>query len=204
MLAAAAAAAAAMAASKKNQAQQLANTLGGSGAGSSTTTDSTQDAAQAAELQRIRDQMAAQGYKLNDDGSFTAPNGATVDAGLSESGLAGAGMDGTGIASVKSGIEKMRKDVQDKLNLASKDGAGSGAGAGDGSGGMSGAYGGGGKSTSETGKGNPNANGDINRDPAAWDGFYKQYGDSLIGVAQNDIFMMVQKRVETERVKMGH
>jgi hypothetical protein len=70
---------------------------------------------------------------------------------------------------------------------------------------LSGAYGGGDKRAGEAGRGAANGGPqDISRDPAAWDGYYKQYGDSLIGVAQNDIFLMVQKRVEKERKGMGY
>jgi hypothetical protein len=44
----------------------------------------------------------------------------------------------------------------------------------------------------------------IDRDPAAWGGYFKQHGDSLIGVSQSDIFLMVHNRVQIERKAMGH
>ncbi len=204
MLAAAAAAAAMMANSKKNQAQQLMNTLGNSGATTSTTDGST-DNANSAELDKVRDSLARKGYKINDDGSFVAPNGATVDSGMSDQSLANAGLNQSDINGVRSGLDKMKKDIKDKL--ANQEGDVSGASLGIGDTAMSGAYGSKGGTTSETGKGNPSAGADrmgLDRNPAAWDGFYSQYGDSLLGVAQSDIFLMVEKRVEKERVGMGH
>ena len=45
---------------------------------------------------------------------------------------------------------------------------------------------------------------DGDRDPAAWDGFFKKYGDSKVGVASSDLFRMVELRVSSERKVMGH
>lgn len=202
MLAAAAAAAAMMAAGKKAEAQKLMNTLGNGGAGTTDTTSGTSDAVAEGDLAKVRDQLLKKGYKLNDDGSFTAPNGATVDAGMSDQSLANAGLDGTQTSSLRSQLDKLRKEMQDKLGTANANGSANGLG----DTAMSGAYGSKGGSTSETGKGNPNAaeRMALDRNPASWDGYFNQFGDSLIGVAQGDIFRMVEKRVDKERKGMGH
>lgn len=200
MLAAAAAAAAAMAAGKKAEAGKLMKELGTGEDSSTSDTQTTTDGGNNAEgqLAQINSDLANKGYKVNTNGSVTLPNGSTVDPSMSESSLQAAGLSNSDVSGIRAGLDKMRKDINDKLgkdegqlNVASVD-----ANA------MSGAYG----STPETGKGTPTAGADrmpLDRNPAAWDGFYKQYGDSLIGVGNSDIFMMVEKRVQVERKLMG-
>jgi hypothetical protein len=45
---------------------------------------------------------------------------------------------------------------------------------------------------------------EVDKDPNKWSGFFTKFGDSQIGVAQSDIFLMVEKRVDSERKIMGH
>jgi len=205
VLAGVAAGAAILGMMKAKQAGDLMNTLGNSQTSSTTTDAANTSTDQAsAQVNATRDMLSKQGYKINADGSFTAPNGTAIDSGASSQNLAAAGLSNSDINGVQSGLADMRSQLASKVASVGES-TSTGNGVPDPSA-MSGAYGGGpggkGGATSETGKGGASS-GDINRDPAAWDGYFKQYGDSLIGVGQNDIFMMVQKRVESERKIMG-
>lgn len=193
-----------MAMQKKNEAQKLMDNLGTGSTqttDTSTDTDGSSDSAgdnTAATVAAIKADLAKKGYKMNDDGTTTAPNGATIAANLSPSSLQAAGLSPGQISDVQNGLEKMKKDISDKAS----EGAGAetaGVGAGDGLGGGASDSG---NELSVAGAG-VEAERSGNRDPAAWTGFAKQYGDSQIGVAQADIFLMVEKRIENERKPMG-
>lgn len=209
ILAPIAAAAGIMAAMKKNEAQKVMDSIGEQVVtidddtrteDSSTTTEGDNaDATVAA----IKADLAKKGYKMNTDGSTTLPNGSTVAADLNQASLQAAGLSPAQINDLQNGLDKMKKDIAAKASedagaAAVADGTASGMD-GTGGGGASGS----GNDLSVAGAG-VEAERSGNRDPAAWSGFFKQYGDSQIGVAQSDIFLMVEKRVENERKTMGH
>lgn len=209
ILAGIAAAAGIMAAMKKNEAQKVMDSLGGpeiledkkiTTDESSKTTGDNADAT----LASIKANLAKEGYKLNTDGSTTLPNGSTVAADLNTASLQGAGMSASQIQDLQNGLANMKRDIAEKAaegdGTAVADGSSGGMGA-DGTGGGGGS--GDSNDLSIAGAG-VEAERSGNRDPASWSGFFKQYGDSQIGVAQSDIFLMVEKRVETERKTMGH
>lgn len=205
MLGAAALAAAAMAAGKKAQAQNLMNTLGtgqdsSTGPTTTTTTDSTDTSGQ--QLTDLTSDLAKKGYKYGADGSITTPSGSVVAGDLNEKSVADAGFSSADNSSIQSGLDKMRKDMTSALKNA--DGAAEGESSAETANALSGAYGGDGTpSGSGSGRGLATASKTLDKNPEAWDGYYKQFGDSLIGVGNADIFLMVEKRVENERKLMG-
>lgn len=189
-----------MAAQKKDEAQRVMDSLGTSGTTDSTTTDkTTADGTDnsAATLAKIKADLAKKGYKMNDDGSTTLPNGATVASDLNAQSLQSAGLSAAEISSINSGLDKMKKDLSkgngttvEEINTASADGFGSGRTPVD--------------NDREIASSSVEAERtEVDKDPNKWSGYFKQFGDSQIGVAQSDIFLMVEKRVDSERKIMG-
>ncbi len=201
-LGAAAFAAAGYAASKAMQSQDLMNDLGSSGSSTGTVDTSTvQDAALQKELNKLKADLVSQGYTVDDSGNITTPTGASVNGDLSPASLAAAGVSGKESSAIQQGLADMRKQLAEKV----------GAGAGDLVAQPSGSTGYGRVSISsldgsqkETTAATEAERSGIDRDPAAWGGFFKQFGDGVIGVSHSDIFLMVEKRVDRERTGMGH
>ncbi len=150
--------------------------------------------------------LAKNGYMLDSQGNITLPNGSSVNGDMNPQSMAAAGMSAGDISSVQSGIDRMKKELDEKSKKMGGDGNGGDLlAAGQGSTGYNRV------SISSLDKSNTGASTNveaerqgIDRDPSAWQGFYKQFGDSVIGVAHSDIFLMVEKRVERERLTMGH
>ena len=201
-LGAAAFAAAGYAASKAMQSQDLMNDLGTSGSSTGTVDTSTvQDAALQKELNKLKADLVSQGYTVDDSGNITTPTGASVNGDLSPASLAAAGVSAKDSSAIQQGLADMRKQLAEKV----------GAGAGDLVAQPSGSTGYGRVSISsldgsqkETTTATEAERSGIDRDPAAWSGFFKQFGDGVIGVSHSDIFLMVEKRVDSERTGMGH
>lgn len=191
-----------MAGQKKNEAQKVMDNLGTSGTtDSATTTDSTTtDAENAATLAKIKDDLAKKGVKMNGDGSTTLPNGATVASDLNNSSLKAAGLSDSQISSLRKDLDKMKKDINNGSGAGGVEYQDVASNAGGYDGGRTAVDGdreiaSAGVEADRTGIDKDNAN--------KWNGFFKQYGDSQIGVAQSDIFLMVEKRVDSERKIMG-
>ena len=201
-LGAAAFAAAGYAASKASQSQDLMNDLGTSGSSTGTVDASTaQDAALQKELNKLKADLVSQGFTVDDSGNITTPTGTSVNGDLSPASLAAAGMSAQESNAIQQGLADMRKQLAEKV----------GAGAGDLVAQPSGSTGYGRVSISsldgsqkETTSATEAERSGIDRDPAAWGGFFKQFGDGVIGVSHSDIFLMVEKRVDSERNGMGH
>jgi len=208
VLGAAALGAAAIGMSKKNDAQRLMNDLG---TGQDTVARPEDDenketdgnVTSDGDVTAMQDKYKTKGYTVNSDGSVTLPNGNTVAGDFSEQGMLDAGMSKADASGVASGLAKMRDDIGKK-----------GSEVAGGAGGLSGASLERSSLDSMSGNGETASGGvgtsvngankvEATRDPASWDGYFKQYGDSLIGVGQNDIFSMVIQRVEKERKMMG-
>ncbi len=193
-----------MAGQKKNEAQKVMDSLGNPETttdSTTTTTDGTGTSDNAdTSVAAIKADLAKKGYKMNDDGTTTLPNGSTVASDLNAASLQAAGMSGSQISDIQSGLAKMKKDIADKAAEGAATTADAGAG-----GDQYGGSGGGSGDSNDLSVAGSGVEGERtgNRDPAAWTGFGKQHGDSLIGVAQADIFLMVEKRVESERKPMG-
>ena len=155
--------------------------------------------------------LSKNGYALDSQGNITLPNGSSVNGDLSAQSMTAAGMGSGDINSVQAGLDRMKKELDEKSKKMGEDGSGNGSG-GDLLAASQGSTGYNRVSISSLDKdGSSGANGNvdaerkgIDRDPSAWQGFYKQFGDSVIGVAHSDIFLMVEKRVERERIAMGH
>lgn len=207
ILAAAGIALAALAGGKKNKAQNLQNQLGVGTAGTANTngtsvaSDADGGVGTEGELTELKGKLAKNGYAVGEDGTITGPGGQSANAfNLNPSSLRGMGLNAKQAGEFASDFEKQAAEAGKKVGLktASTGGDDSGGGAsGMGSFGMS---------SSEVAPTN-NAKVErtsLDRDPAAWAGFYKQHGDSLVGVAQGDIFLMIQNRIEIERKPMGH
>jgi hypothetical protein len=184
------------------QAGALKDQLGGSETADPTTTTTTDKAtttdsptAIQAKVDKLKADYAKAGYKINPDGSVTLPNGKTVDSDMNAASLKAAGFSDADINKIMAGNDKLKNK-----NGVGGDGNMSVASADRGNGMMPGAVGSG-PGTAGAGSAIESAN--VNRDPAAWNGFYKQFGDSVIGVSQSDIFLLIEKRVEQERKVMG-
>ena len=201
---------AAFAKGKKDEAQDLQNNLGvastgGSDTPGSTTTTSTsgndaEGSNAEGQLNTLRGQLAGAGYTVGADGTITGPNGSQANAfGLSPAALKGMGMSQSDADRFASEFEKRAAEAAKKapINVASSEGGG-------GSGGGSAAGVGGDPSNAPGANTAKSEKTSIDRDPAAWAGYFKQHGDSLIGVSQSDIFLMVHNRVQIERKAMGH
>jgi hypothetical protein len=209
-LAAAAFTAAGYAASKAMQSQKLMNDLGTSGSTTGTVDTSTvQEAALQRELTKLKADLVRQGYTVDDTGNITTPSGTSVNGDLSPVSLAAAGVSGQESSAIQQGLEDMRKQLAEKAGAEA--GIGAGIGAGDLVAQPSGSTGYGRVSISsldgnqkETTSATEAERTGIDRDPAAWGGFFKQFGDGVIGVSHSDIFLMVEKRVDRERTGMGH
>lgn len=202
VLAAAAFSAAGLAAQKKQQASSLMNSLGNSGQEQGTVDTSSEDTAVASNLNKIKADLASNGFSVDGNGNITMPNGSTVNGDLSAQSLSGAGMSSADVDQVQKNLEAMRKELRDKAgadgaSLLARDSGSTGYGrisisSLDGN------------SEKETTAQSEAERSSIDRDPASWAGFYKKFGDGLIGVSQSDIFLMVEKRVEKERTGMGN
>jgi hypothetical protein len=201
--------AAGLSAGAAGRAQDLKNQLGGVDAGTpTTTTDSSTSttgdvATAAAQVEQLKADYAKKGYKINPDGSTTLPNGKTIDSNFSPSSMAAAGMSKDDINKVTAGLSNLKNPG----SQASANGEGMSVASADrGNGMIQGQVGTGPGDTSGFGNGG-DASGvqasNIDRDPAAWAGFYKRFGDSIIGVPQTDIFLLIENRVEKERKIMG-
>lgn len=198
ILAPIAALAGAAAGATAGDAQGLMNSLGTSSpvdAAGSTTGGTFDDPLNTAKtLDKIKSDLAKQGYIMNSDGSTTLPNGKTIAADLNSDSLKKAGLTDSQIAQLNKDVLKLKKDI----------GQGSGTGKQD----LNAAndYGGertaleGGRSISSIASPADRTQVDAN----AWSGFFTQFGDSKIGVPQSDIFLMVEKRVDNERKAMEH
>jgi hypothetical protein len=199
----AAGAAAAYALLRESQSQVVMSSLGNDGS-----TEGTEDTTTAADsplvksLNKVKADLVTQGYSVDDNGNIKMPNGSTVDADLNPQSLSAAGMSSQDISRLQNDLANMRKEMNQKA----------GAGAGDVVAQSVGSTGYGRVSISSLDR---NAGKEataapeaertgIDRDPAAWDGFFKKHGDGVIGVAHSDIFLMVEKRVDRERTGMGH
>jgi hypothetical protein len=201
-LAAAAFSAAGLAAGKAMQSQQVMNSLGNDQRSQGTVdTSNTADTSLMSDLNKLKADLASQGYSVDDSGNITTPEGSTVNGDLSASSLTGAGMSEQDANKLQNDLAEMRKE------LHSKAGAGGAALVAQSSGStgygrvsMASLEG----SQNETTTGVEAERTGIDRDPAAWNGFFKKFGDGLIGVSHSDIFLMVEKRVETERTGMGN
>lgn len=201
ILAPLAAMAGAMAAQKKSEAQKVMNSLGTSGT-SDTKTDTagTSDGADtsAATLAKIKADLAKKGIGMNADGSAVLPNGSTVSADMGAQGLQNAGLSDSQISQLGRDLDKLKKDIGsgsgstvEQVNVAS-----------------AGGYDGG--RTSLDGNDREIASSSVEAErtavdsnAGAWSGYFKQFGDSQIGVSQSDLFIMVEKRVDSERKIMG-
>jgi hypothetical protein len=200
--------AAGLAAGAAGKAQDLKNQLGSDGSGTpTTTTDSTTDttgdvATAAAQVDQLKADYAKKGYKINPDGSTTLPNGKTIDSNFSPSSMAAAGLSAADINKVTAGLGNLNKPG----SQASTNAEGLSVSSADRGNGMIQGQVGTGPGASGYGN-NGDASGvqasNIDRDPAAWAGFYKRFGDSIIGVPQTDIFLLIENRVEKERKIMG-
>lgn len=198
----AAATAAGLAAGKASQAGGLMNSLGGSGQSEAQPDRSTTaDASVLANLNKIKADLADSGYTSDGNGNITMPGGSTVNSDLSEQSLKAAGLSDAEAASIQNELQAMRKDLRNKAGSGGDSLLASSSG--------SSGYGrvsissldGSDKEISATAE---RTDIDSSRDPASWGGFYKKFGDSVIGVDKSDIFLMVEKRVEKERTGMEH
>lgn len=203
ILGAAGLAVAAMGASKAGQAQDMKNQLGWKG-------DPKEDESNQ-ETATIKDQvakgkadLASHGYGLDANGNITLPNGSTLSADdfNSESLQNKAGMSAAQADKLLADIGKLEKDAEAAMEEESAVGIASAAGGMSGGRGPSSSYGAGADGESEIGAGVETAS--LEEDPSKWNGFFKQYGDSKVGVPQADIFLMVEQRVNSERKVMGH
>ena len=151
--------------------------------------------------------LAQNGYSVDSQGNITLPSGSSVNGDLSAQSMKAAGMSSGDIGSVQAGLDRMKKELNEKNQKSGGDNnAGDLLAAGRGSTGYNRVSI---SSLDKDGSGNGTGSVEaerkgIDRDPSAWQGFYKQFGDSVIGVAHSDIFLMVEKRVERERLTMGH
>lgn len=208
VMAAAGIALAALAGGKKKQAQQLQNQLGTAGTGTGTSPHGTTTASSTSgspteldgRLSELRSKLSEKGFTVDDDGNITNSKGQSANAmNLNTSSLKGLGLNSKDAGNFANEFDKQAKEAGKNLpvKIASTDG---------GSGGGSGGRGGGSSvgATQEVIANNAKAERiSLDRNPAAWAGFYKQMGDSLVGVAQSDIFLMIQNRMEVERKPMG-
>ncbi|MCB9072451.1 MAG: hypothetical protein H6623_02425 [Bdellovibrionaceae bacterium] len=191
--------------SKENDAQNVMNSLGVGGSTSGTTADTkgTTDSAQMnAELARIKADLAKKGVIANADGSTTLPNGQTVASNLNDQSLKAAGLSNSDINNLKSTLANMKKDLNGSKSATPELNTASVAGGYDGGrvridseGDISG-------DTRKTASVDPERT-QVDKDASKWQGFFTQFGDSQIGVAQSDIFLMIEKRVDQERKVMG-
>jgi hypothetical protein len=193
-----------MAGQKKDQAQQVMENLGTSDttAGTKDTTGTTDGTDQAkVELAKIKADLAKKGYAMNADGSTTLPNGSTVASDLNSKSLQASGLSPEQISSINKEIEKMKKDLG---NAEGSDGGAASIATAGYSGGRSRLggddYGGGESKNTNTAEADRTS---LDRNPAAWQGYSTPFGDSQIGVPLSDLFLMVEKRVESERKVMG-
>jgi hypothetical protein len=203
---------AAMAGGKKNEAQNLQNQLGvantgsggtGSGNGTGTRTASTDTGNADGELSRLRGQLEKQGYKVDANGNFTTPNGTTMNAGnINAAGLQAAGLSPAQSQRFMDDLTKAANKAAAASINAGGSGDGPGGGGSGGSGGAGGVIDGGAVDGVKSNKAEVERS-SLDRNPAAWDGFGKKFGDSLVGVSQSDIFLMIEKRVEKESVIKG-
>lgn len=201
-LAIAATTAGALALGKAADSQQVMDSLGNDQRSQGTVdTSNTADTSLMSDLNKLKADMASQGFTVDDSGNIKTPDGSTVNGDLSASSLTAAGMSAQDANALQKDLEQMRKELQKKVGA---DGAALIAQ-------PSGSTGYGRVSiASLDGSQNETTNGaeaertGIDRDPAAWNGFFKKFGDGLIGVSHSDIFLMVEKRVETERTGMGN
>ncbi len=199
MLAAAAFSAAGVANQKSQQASGLMNSLGNGGQSDGSVDSAGVNTTVASNLNKIKADLASNGYAVDESGNITMPNGSTVGGDLSEQSLKNAGMDGADANQLQKDLEAMRKEMRDKSGAAgaallARDSGSTGYGrisisSLDGSD----------KEMTEQQEAERSG---IDRDPASWTGFYKKFGDGLIGVSQSDIFLMVEKRVEKESMGM--
>jgi hypothetical protein len=201
-LGAAAMTAAGLAAVKAMESQGLMNGLGGDGSGQGTQdTSNTATSALTQQLNKLKADLTAQGFSVDENGNITNSSGKTVNGDLSPQSLADAGVSASDAGQIQAGLAEMRKQLKEQT------GANSAALVG--------------QTTSSSGFGRVSISSlddgqkettaateaertGIDRDPAAWSGFFKKFGDGVIGVAQSDLFLMVEKRVEHERNGMGN
>lgn len=190
-----------MAGQKKDQAQNVMNSLGSTDSTNGTkdtsrTTDGTATAN--AELAKIKADLAKKGYAMNADGSTTLPNGKTVASDLNPQSLQAAGLSASDIGKVQSEIDKMKKEFNNNTSGAGETSVASA----DGFGGRVRIDDDGSRDMRKTASVEADRT-DVDKDSPNLTGLFKQFGDSQIGVAQSDIFLMVEKRVDKERKIMG-
>lgn len=199
MLAAAAFSAAGLANQKSQQASGLMSSLGNGGQSDGTVDSAGINSTVATSLNKIKADLASNGFAVDESGNITMPNGSTVGGDLSEQSLKNAGMDASEANQLQKDLEAMRKEMRDKTGaegaaLLARDSGSTGYG----------------RISISSLDGNEKEmtaqleaeRSGIDRDPASWTGFYKKFGDGLIGVSQSDIFLMVEKRVEKESLGM--
>jgi hypothetical protein len=154
-------------------------------------------------INKLKADLANRGYNTDVSGNVTLPNGSTVDGDLNQQSLLASGMSQAEADQIAQGLAQAKQKLQDQLGKEGADSNGllaksNSSGFGrvsiaslDGS-------------EKETAKATEAERTGIDRDPAAWEGFYKKFGNSVIGVSHSDIFLMVEKRVEKERQGMGN
>lgn len=210
MLAVAAFAAAGLANQGRNASTQVMRELGADDnmiANSETDGVRVSDTSLQKQLEDGLSTLAKNGYALDSQGNITLPNGSSVNGDLNAQSLKAAGMSNGDIGSIQAGLESMKKAMDEKSKQTGGEGSG-----GDLLASSQGSTGYNRVSISsldkdgdgKTSQGVEAERKGIDRDPSAWQGFYKQFGDSVIGVAHSDIFLMVEKRFERERQTMGH
>lgn len=171
----------------------------GGDSGSSTTTTDTGSTVDQAKLDELKAGYAKAGYTVNGDGSISLPNGKTLSGGMTSESLQAAGYSKSEAGQIMNGM----RDMQAKIDQKTKDMlAAESAKKKDAEGAVSGNVNGGLLTASAAGGASEKAG--LDRNPAAWTGYNKQFGDSSIGVSQADIFMMIENRVAVERKAMGH
>lgn len=195
-------AAAGLAVGKAAQSQSLMNDLGSNGSTEGITDSTTTvDAALTKDLNKLKADLASQGYTVDDSGNIATPEGSTVNGDLSPQSLAAAGMSAQDAGQLQQGLAAMRKELSNKTGAEAADLVAQPSGStGYGRVSISSLDG----SQKETTAATEAERSGIDRDPAAWAGFFKKFGDGLIGVSHSDIFLMVEKRVDRERDGMGN
>lgn len=184
------------------QAGSLMNSLGGSGqAEGQVDRSTTADASVLANLNKIKAGLEDMGYSADENGNIKLPSGSTVNSDLSEQSLKSAGLTEAEAAAVQNQLQALKKDLRDKAGAGTDSLLASGSGSsGYGRVSISSLDG----SDKEVSAVAERTDIDSSRDPASWGGFYKRFGDSVIGIDKSDIFLMVEKRVEKERTGMEH
>lgn len=170
--------------------------MGTEGTTTDKTVGTTDTSIAGGDLNKLKADYAKAGYKTDANGNTVLPNGKSITGDMDKAALMTAGVSSADADKYLKGLKDLKAQVDEKLKTAQ---LASGAGGG-GPGSIQGAVGsGGGDPSAESVQ---VASGD-DRDPASWNGYYKKFGDSVIGVSQSDIFGLVENRVGIERKAMG-